>query len=185
MPPATESARTSAAAPTAAHDTPCAASDSPRDASDAPRPAEPSSRGSNLAVVAVVIALLAAGAVLHPVGSGENSALSFLGLTLPTVCSFRLMTGLPCPGCGLTRAVALLMHGQLGASLAMHPFGIAAVGLALLQIPPRAVRAAGSVSPWTFRWDRLWAYALVTTAVLMVSWWVVRLGALGRLGVRP
>lgn len=171
MPPATESARASAAAP-------CAASETIR-------AAEPSSRGSNLAVVVVVLALLAAGAILHPQGSGEHTALSFLGLTLPTVCSFRLMTGLPCPGCGLTRAVALLMHGQLGASLAMHPFGIAAIGLALLQIPPRAVRAAGAVPPWTFRWDRLWAFALVTTAVLMMSWWIVRIGALGSVGVRP
>lgn len=156
-----------------------------RAAHGAPRAAEPSSRSANVAVIAAIVALLAAGALLHPDGAGERTALSLFGLPLPTVCWFRLTTGIPCPGCGLTRAVALLLHGRLLASLAMHPFGLAAVGLALLQIPPRAVRAAGSAPPWTFRWDRLWAYALVATSVLMVCWWAVRIGVLGSLGARP
>jgi hypothetical protein len=125
------------------------------------------------------------GALLRPVLSGERSGLTLLGLPLPTICWFRLTTGIPCPGCGLTRAVALLMHGRLGASFAMHPFGIAAVGLALLQIPPRMVRAAGSAPPWTLRWDRIWARALVITAILMMAWWVVRIAAFGGLGARP
>jgi hypothetical protein len=148
-------------------------------------PAATSTRGSNVAVVAAVLALLAAGAILSPDGAGQGSALTLFGLPLPTICWFRLTTGLPCPGCGLTRAIALLMHGRVFASLAMHPFGVAAVGLALLQIPPRAVRAAGSSPPWTFRWDRLWAYALVATAILMMSWWILRIGAFGWLGARP
>jgi hypothetical protein len=148
------------------------------EAAAALRAAEPSSRASNVAVVGLIAALLAAGVLLHPYGSGDRTALSLFGLPLPTVCWFRLTTGLPCPGCGLTRAVALLLHGHVGASLAMHPFGIAAVGLALLQIPPRAVRAAGQAPSWSFRWDRTWAWALVVTAVLMVSWWVIRVGAI-------
>lgn len=151
----------------------------------APRAAEPTSRVSNLAVVAAVLALLAAGAILHPDGAGDRTALTLFGLPLPTICWFRMTTGLPCPGCGLTRSVALLMHGHVGASLAMHPFGIAAVGLALLQIPPRAVRAAGSIPRWTFGWDRLWACALVITAILTVSWWAFRIGGLEWLGARP
>jgi hypothetical protein len=36
-------------------------------------------------------------------------------------CIFRMMTGLYCPGCGGTRAVAALMHGHLLKSIWYHP----------------------------------------------------------------
>jgi len=38
------------------------------------------------------------------------------------VCLFHSLTGLPCPGCGLTRAFSSLLHGQVGAAFAYHPF---------------------------------------------------------------
>lgn len=36
-------------------------------------------------------------------------------------CLFHLLTGLYCPGCGGTRAVISLMHGQVRQSLVYHP----------------------------------------------------------------
>jgi hypothetical protein len=44
------------------------------------------------------------------------------------VCVFREVTGLPCPGCGMTRAVSALCRGELQQSVAWHPF---APGIAL------------------------------------------------------
>jgi len=38
-------------------------------------------------------------------------------------CPFRSLTGLPCPGCGLTRSCLCLLEGNLGQSLAYHAFG--------------------------------------------------------------
>ena len=49
----------------------------------------------------------------------------------PSVCPFKLLTGLPCPGCGMTRSVVTLLHGDLGASLYYHPLGFVIVGLAV------------------------------------------------------
>ena len=43
---------------------------------------------------------------------------------LPTTCPFRLLTGLPCPGCGLTRSIGYLTEGNYQLSLAYNPFGI-------------------------------------------------------------
>ena len=42
---------------------------------------------------------------------------------LPSVCPFYALTGLPCPGCGLTRAFVCLGHGHFVNSLHWHPLG--------------------------------------------------------------
>lgn len=38
----------------------------------------------------------------------------------PTLCAFRIVTGIPCAGCGLTRSVCALTHGDWKTSLEMH-----------------------------------------------------------------
>jgi hypothetical protein len=40
--------------------------------------------------------------------------------TLPPICPSRLL-GLRCPGCGITRALALLLHGQYREAQATNP----------------------------------------------------------------
>ena len=37
------------------------------------------------------------------------------------LCVFRRLTGIPCPGCGLTRAFQALAVGDAGSALAFHP----------------------------------------------------------------
>src|SRR3977135_460074 len=37
-------------------------------------------------------------------------------------CAFFRVTGLPCPGCGLTRACMLLLKGDVQASIKFHAF---------------------------------------------------------------
>ncbi|RIK54801.1 MAG: hypothetical protein DCC59_02735, partial [Chloroflexi bacterium] len=37
-------------------------------------------------------------------------------------CPILSATGVPCPGCGLTRAVMQLLHGDVAASLQTHAF---------------------------------------------------------------
>lgn len=63
----------------------------------------------------------------------------FLGIQLPPVCAFRLITGLDCPGCGLTRSVILAAHGNLWQSYLMHIWGIPFTLLILFQLPYRSL----------------------------------------------
>jgi len=62
-------------------------------------------------------------------------------------CPLWLMTGLPCPTCGMTTAVRNALTGHLRASLAANPFGLVAVGVALaLLARPRWRYVEGPVS---------------------------------------
>jgi hypothetical protein len=66
--------------------------------------------------------------------AGLNLAL--FALHLPSwQCPVLNLTGVPCPGCGLTRAIALLFQGQWRASITMHAFApVFVVVLMLLGI---------------------------------------------------
>ncbi|MGB8167140.1 MAG: DUF2752 domain-containing protein [Chthoniobacteraceae bacterium] len=59
-------------------------------------------------------------------------------------CPVRHAFGIPCPGCGLGRAGALLLRGQVAASLHVHAFAgpaIVAIGLfAVATFLPNALR---------------------------------------------
>lgn len=43
------------------------------------------------------------------------------GLSAFSICPFWNLTGLPCPGCGMTRALSALLHGDLRAAALFHP----------------------------------------------------------------
>lgn len=41
--------------------------------------------------------------------------------TGPVICPMPLVLGIPCPGCGFTRATALVTHGHFVEAIAFHP----------------------------------------------------------------
>ncbi len=41
-----------------------------------------------------------------------------------TLCPFKLLTGRPCPGCGMGHAVVAAMRGDWAASFDYHPLGL-------------------------------------------------------------
>jgi Protein of unknown function (DUF2752) len=83
----------------------------------------------------------------------------------PTTCPFRLVTGRPCPTCGMTRSWSAAAHLDVRESLAWHPLGIPTVVGALLL--------ASGAAPATIDEPvaRRWAMA---GAVTLLAVWVVR-----------
>ncbi len=43
--------------------------------------------------------------------------------TSPLICPFHWLTGLPCPGCGLTRSFVAIARGDWPGAIGYHPFG--------------------------------------------------------------
>ncbi len=50
------------------------------------------------------------------------ACLILFALIFHDVCPVQILYGLPCPGCGLTRAGVLLLTGHFAAAFQMHPF---------------------------------------------------------------
>lgn len=93
------------------------------------------------------------------------------------VCHFKLMTGMPCPGCGMTRALISLLHGDLATALWYHPFVIVAFpGMLGLMAYPLVQKqlSPGLVSLL----DRLFIRGLFIVFILMLfynayRWYVI------------
>lgn len=95
---------------------------------------------------------------------------------VPQLCAFHFTTGLPCPGCGLTRAIVCCAHGRWSEAIGYHPLGplvfaifiaLAAIGVLGLLQPPRAERLVARASSCTdgMRW-----LATIVGVALIVIW---------------
>jgi Protein of unknown function (DUF2752) len=62
------------------------------------------------------------------------AAWPLLPLHPPVACPLRALTGVPCPLCGMTRAVVAAAHGHLATSLAFNPGGIFVLLLAIAAV---------------------------------------------------
>ena len=59
-----------------------------------------------------------------------------------TMCWFKWLSGLPCPGCGLTRSVTCISQGQFSKAVAFHPFGPLVYALFVANVLMLGVSAA-------------------------------------------
>jgi hypothetical protein len=102
-----------------------------------------------------------------------SAQVALIGLHLPGwPCAFRAVTGLPCPGCGMSRSVAALVSGHWREALAWHAFGPLAVAVAALMVvaallpAPSRHRLAERVSAF----ERRTGSALLLAAALLLYW---------------
>jgi hypothetical protein len=55
-----------------------------------------------------------------------------------TGCLIKLITGIPCPSCGITRSIILLINGDFFEALALNPLSII-VAVIMALIPPLVI----------------------------------------------
>jgi hypothetical protein len=95
-------------------------------------------------------------------------------------CPLKRITGLPCPGCGMTRAVRLVLRGDFAAATHMHP-------LVWLVLPMLCLFALAELRGYVL--ERAWGTAMNgvaakamfgATVALLASVWTARFfGAFG------
>jgi hypothetical protein len=64
----------------------------------------------------------------------ENPSLKLGNFPFPGTCIFNRATGLPCPGCGLTRSIVSAVHGDMKTSFKYHRMGILVLSYISLQL---------------------------------------------------
>lgn len=97
------------------------------------------------------------------------------------VCGFKHLTGLPCPTCGLTRALCCAVRGDWARSLAYHPAGpFLALALFAWMVWSAAEAYRGRPIREAFR-GRLGNALLVAGGALSLVVWIGRLT--GRMSV--
>ncbi|MCX7597893.1 MAG: DUF2752 domain-containing protein [Armatimonadetes bacterium] len=116
------------------------------------------------------MAVLAMAHILQP-GPPADSTLRPSVIAFP--CLFREFTGVPCPGCGLTRSVCATAHGMLARAFAHHYLGpmvyLAAWVVLVWSLIALAARTEGP--------DRFLSHPRVLKVLLaaFLGAWVVRL----------
>jgi hypothetical protein len=85
------------------------------------------------------------GRVLAPIFLLASALLPKDGLGVD-ICLMHRLTGLSCPGCGLTRSITCMTHGDLSRAFAYHPFGpvlwVLLVALTAYSLVPARFRRA-------------------------------------------
>jgi hypothetical protein len=92
---------------------------------------------------------------------------TLLALVPFSTCAFRIFLGIPCPGCGLTRAALAAARGDFAAALRFHP-----LSLALIAVTALTTLAAFVAEDAT--WRRLLVIATAGSGVALVIVWALR-----------
>lgn len=103
---------------------------------------------------------------LLPGLAGAAAYVIFMEYFFHAVCLSRVLVGLPCPGCGLTRAGVLFLQGHFAESFRLHPLFVLIPAGILLGLYERYL----SASP-----RRYFTAYLLVTLVLMILLYIVRM----------
>ncbi len=110
--------------------------------------------GISLKSICIALAATAAYAMIVWLGGSQ------------TLCVYRNVFGIPCPGCGLTRALGLLIRGEAGRAFMLHPL-FPLIILCLATILFRSRRPFERL----YRSRAFW----IVSIFLLVSLWIVRM----------
>lgn len=116
-----------------------------------------------VALLAATVPMVAAGAwVLRHVDPNLPNNL------LPR-CPFHALTGLWCPGCGMTRALHALVHGDVLQALHMNP-----LGMLMLPVLPMMLLWSWGWQPRALQPLMRWAMDPRTWLATLPAYWLLR-----------
>jgi hypothetical protein len=111
--------------------------------------------------------------------AGSVSLVALLMMWTPsddgqTLCPFALATGTACPGCGMTRAMAWLVRGDLVTCVRYHPLAPLLAVIAVIAIVWQIGRATKG---WRSPPMALANATMIGFGVLLIAVWATRLAS--------
>jgi hypothetical protein len=130
-----------------------------------------SGRRSRHRMMLVVASIAVVLSLLFNVRDDQRVEIRWLpGIPMPEMCWSRSVFGVKCPGCGLTRSIVYLAHGDWRASWKMHRVGFAMALAILAQFPYCIVGLRYKKDyPLGHRFVSIVAWALI---VLLIGNWL-------------
>lgn len=114
--------------------------------------------------------VLGASIVLGLKPSGVH-AVTFIGIELPDLCPYHVLTGFWCPGCGLTRSFVSMGHGDFNGAVRFNPLGPILYLALLVQIALQVVQTLRKGYALPPKLERLLSpFRLALVAGLMLLW---------------
>jgi hypothetical protein len=143
----------------------------PADARVSSPPATRSSYALHATFLGVALVVVSASFFLR-VRGGEQVVVPLVNKALPGTCTFRRISGMPCPGCGLTRSFISMAHGRFADAWNFNPAGLFFFVVVAFQIPYRMYQIARirrGEGPHRFAWIDTWVL-LALVGVLLLQW---------------
>lgn len=93
-------------------------------------------------------------------------------------CGFKVLTGLPCPLCGGTRAAHALLHGDISHAAYLNPLAIGVIGLLVAVGLVCVVEAifGRTLANWPAFWSRWHRPLPVILIASLLLWWPFHIG---------
>ena len=132
-------------------------------------------RGALVLVLAGLLAVFAVAVWIQPYDEEGNAVLlaTHRQLGLPE-CAFKVMTGKPCPSCGMTTSFALLVRGDVINSARANFVGTLLAVVCLLAIPwgVTSLVRGRLLYVQSLEWALTWVVGIFLT-LLLVRWAIV------------
>jgi hypothetical protein len=129
-------------------------------------------------ILGLCLSVLLLSAILSLGNERGQVLLPLLNRPLPPLCQMKMLTGMDCPGCGMTRSFIAAAHGQWRDSFRFNPAGPLWFAFSTLQIPYQSLqlrRISRGKRPLDLTW---WGQGLIYAclAALILQWVVRQLG---------
>jgi hypothetical protein len=129
-----------------------------------------------LLITVGLVAVFAVARLIQPYDDEGAVRETYPELGLPP-CTFKYITGLPCPSCGMTHSFVLLMHGDVKNSLASklsNPIGtlLASFCLALIPWNIASIARKRPLFVWTIEVP-LTRLIVVFLSLTLVRWFIL------------